>query len=146
MYFVDRSKIQQTLTHINELLTEIKGKQINTLFEKLGFESSVHVIIESILDVGNMMSDGFIMRDPGSYHDIIDIMIDEKVLPAEEEMSYKNVINLREMRVPNDLEIDHEELEATLKENIEVLQKFSADIGAYLNNEVVVVNAFSNED
>src|SRR5690625_1210167 len=85
MYFVDRSKIQQTLTHINELLTEIKGKQINTLFEKLGFERSVHVIIESILDVGNMMIDGFIMRDPGSYHDIIDIMIDEKVLPRSEE-------------------------------------------------------------
>src|SRR5699024_46507 len=127
MYFVDRSKIQQTLTHINELLTEIKGKQINTLFEKLGFERSVHVIIESILDVGNMM-------------------IDEKVLPAEEEMPYKNVINLREMLVQNYLEIDHEQLEDTLKENIEVLQKFSAHIEAYLNNELGVANAFSNED
>src|SRR5699024_4462203 len=137
---------QQTLTHINELLTEIKGKQINTLFVTLGFERSVHVIIESILDVGNMMLDGFIMRDTGSYHDIIDIMIDEKLLPAEEEMQYKNVINLRQMLVQNYLEIDHEQLEDTLKENIEVLQKFSAHIEAYLNNELGVANAFSNED
>src|SRR5690625_6259448 len=146
MYFVDRSKIQQTLTHINELLTEIKGKQINTLFEKLGFERCVHVIIESVLDVGNMLIDGFIMRDSGSYHVIIDIMIDEKVLPAEVEMLYKNVINLREFLVHNYLEIDHEQLEDTLKENIEVLQKFSAHIEAYLNNELGVANAFSNED
>src|SRR5690625_6525315 len=146
MYFVDGIKMRQTVRKSNELLNEIKGKQINTLVEKLGFERSVHVIIESILDVGNMMIDGFIMRDPGSYHDIIDIMIDEKVLPAEEEMPYKNVINLREMLVQNYLEIDHEQLEDTLKENIEVLQKFSAHIEAYLNNELGVAKAESNED
>src|SRR5690625_7903858 len=93
-----------------------------------------------------MMIDGFIMRDPGSYHDIIDIMIDEKVLPAEEEMPYKNVINLREMLVQNYLEIDHEQLEDTLKENIEVIQKFSVHIDAYLNNELDVIIAFLYED
>ena len=33
-----------------------------------------------MMDVGNLMIDGFIMRDPGSYEDIIDILIDEKVI------------------------------------------------------------------
>ena len=37
-------------------------------------------VIESIIDVGNTMIDGFIMRDPGGYEDIIDIMEDEKVI------------------------------------------------------------------
>src|SRR5699024_10138513 len=99
MYFVDRSKIQQTLTDINELLTEIKGKQINTLFEKLGFERSVHVIIESILDVGNMIIDGFIMIDSGSYHDIIDIMIDEKTVQTKEKTANKIFCKLIERLV-----------------------------------------------
>ncbi len=146
MYFVDRSKIEQTLTHINELLTEIKDKQFNSRIEKLGFERSAHLIIESILDVGNMMIDGFIMRDPGSYYDIIDIMIDERVIPAEEEGSYKEIIDLREMLVQNYLEINDELLETTMTKNMSTLQKFSAHIENYLNNELGVANAFSNED
>src|SRR5690625_8013016 len=147
MYFVNRSEIEKTITYLDTLLNEMDNHLLlSTTMEKLGVERLAHVIIESILDVVNMMIDGFIMREPGSYHDIIDIMIDEKVLPAEEEMPYKNVINLREMLVQNYLEIDHEQLEDTLKENIEVLQKFSAHIEAYLNNELGVANAFSNED
>ena len=35
--------------------------------------------MESMMDVGNLMIDGFIMRDPGSYEDIIDILVDEKL-------------------------------------------------------------------
>ncbi|GAA3319942.1 hypothetical protein GCM10020331_028930 [Ectobacillus funiculus] len=35
------------------------------------------------LDVGNAIIDGFIMRDPGSYEDIIDILVDEKGCTAE---------------------------------------------------------------
>ena len=146
MYFVDRSKIEQTLAHINELLTEIKNKQFNSRIEKLGFERSTHLIIESILDVGNMMIDGFIMRDPGSYHDIIDILIDENVIPKVEEIPYKEVIDLREMLVQNYLEINEEALTSTMINNLNTLEKFSSHIETYLENELGVANAFSNED
>src|SRR5690625_4711355 len=143
MYFVDRSKIQQTLTHINELLTEIKGKQINTLFEKLGFERSVHVIIESILDVGNLMIDGFIMRDPGSYHDIIDILIDERVLPAKDEIAYKELIELRQTLVNEYLTINHHRIFEVFSKHLHAFKQFSSYIQLYLSNELGVANAFS---
>ena len=48
-----------------------------------------------MLDVGNSMIDGFIMRDPGSYDDIIDILEDEKVITTEMSESYKRVVPLR---------------------------------------------------
>ena len=38
------------------------------------------------------MIDGFIMRDPGSYEDIIDIMEDEKVITSEMSDPLKRVI------------------------------------------------------
>ena len=32
------------------------------------------MLIESSVDIGNMIIDGFILRDPGNYKDVIDIL------------------------------------------------------------------------
>lgn len=145
MYFVNRSEIEQIITHMDSLLQEIKDKQYSSLIEKLGLERLSHVIIESIVDVGNLMIDGFIMRDPGSYHDIIDILIDEKVIPEQDESSYKAIIDLRQMLVQEYLKIDHNRLKDVLFTNKDVLKQFSHHIRTYLDNELGVANAFSNE-
>ena len=145
MYFVNRSEIEQIITHMDSLLQEIKNKQYSSLIEKLGLERLSHVIIESIVDVGNLMIDGFIMRDPGSYHDIIDILVDEKVIPEQDESSYKAIIDLRQMLVQEYLKIDHNRLKDVLFTNKDVLMQFSHHIRTYLDNELGVANAFSNE-
>ena len=59
-------------------------------FRKKALERIVHLLVECILDTGNDMIDGFIMRDPGSYDDIMDILVDEKVVPTEEGTHLKN--------------------------------------------------------
>ncbi len=146
MYFVDRSKIEKTLAYMDELLKEIRDNQFNTRIEQLGLERSVHLIIESMMDVGNMMIDGFIMRDPGSYHDIIDIMIDERVIPKEDEASYKKIVDLRQMLVQDYLEINDELLAEVIKKELPTIEKFKTYIITYLNNELDVANAFSKED
>jgi len=145
MYFVDRSQIRQTVAHIDYLLEVYEQGSINEVTERLSLERIVHVLIESIVDVGNMMIDGFIMRDPGSYHDIIDILIDEKVLPIEEEEQYKSIIDIRQMNVQNYLAIDHEKLQQVFFSAKDTLVTFSTWIREYLENELGVANAFSNE-
>ena len=145
MYFVDRSKIDQTLQHIDTILQEMIKQDDHTFMQKLSLERAVHLLIESVLDVGNMMIDGFIMRDPGSYEDIIDIMIDENVLPKQDEKAYKDIIQLRTTIVNDYLNIDHASLKMTVDRHQEKLQKFSAYIRSYLDNELGVANAFSNE-
>jgi uncharacterized protein YutE (UPF0331/DUF86 family) len=145
MYFVDRSKIEQTLSYMEDILKEVKEQSFSSLMEKLSLERMVHILIESTLDVGNMMIDGFIMRDPGSYEDIIDILIDEKVLPADEEQAYKSFIRLRKMLVNDYTNIDHNALLHTMEKNERVLYQFSSNIRTYLKNELGVANAFSNE-
>ncbi|MFA1821382.1 DUF86 domain-containing protein [Virgibacillus oceani] len=146
MYFVDRSKIENTLLYMEEILQEVKEKSFTSFFDKLSLERAVHVLIESILDVGNMMIDGFIMRDPGSYEDIIDILLDEKVLPEREEAAYKRLIQLRKHIVNDYTAADHELLKNTLIEHQAVLEIFSTHIRTYLNNELGVANAFSKEN
>ena len=145
MYFVNRSEIEQIISHMDKLLQEIKERPYSTTIEQLGLERLTHIVIESILDVGNLMIDGFIMRDPGSYHDIIDILMDEQVLPKEHEKSYKEIIDLRQMLVQKYLTVNHDQLNRVLFTHIEVLKQFSSFIRKYLDNELGVANAFSNE-
>lgn len=146
VYFVNRSEIEAQISHIDTLYKEIKKvENFNTTVEKLALERAIHVIIEAMLDVGNNMIDGFIMRDPGSYHDIIDILIDEKVIPSEDESSYKALIDLRQILVQKYLAVEHDELSKVLFTHIATLQKFSGHIRTYLDNELGVANAFSNE-
>src|SRR5690625_4524587 len=147
MYFVNRSEIEAILKNMDELLNEVKEQNtFSTPLDQLGLERLVHVLIESILDVGNMMIDGFIMRDPGSYHDIIDILIDEKVLPKQDEMAYKELIDLRQMLVNDYLSVDHQHILKTFSKHKHIFEHFSTYIRTYLNNELGVANAFSNEN
>lgn len=145
MYFVDRNQIRQTVEHIDYLLEVYEQVSINKVTGRLSLERLVHVLIESVVDVGNMMIDGFIMRDPGSYEDIIDILIDEKVLPAKEEQVYKDLVKLRQMIVNDYLNVDHQQLDEQIKTHLSTLQLFSSHILTYLENELGVANAFSNE-
>ncbi|MFZ3576760.1 type VII toxin-antitoxin system HepT family RNase toxin [Virgibacillus sp. DJP39] len=145
MYFVDRSKIEQTLTYMDSLLQELWNQSFESFQEKLLLERITQMIIESMLDVGNMMIDGFIMRDPGSYEDIIDILVDEKVLPSNDQDGYKKVVRLRTLLVKEYLNIDHEKVKSITTENKQLLNQFGDRVRTYLENELGVANAFSNE-
>ena len=61
------------------------------------------------------MIDGFIMRDPGSYEDIIDILMDERVISAEEGQGMKEVILLRKMLTQDYIQMNHDELYTTIQ-------------------------------
>jgi uncharacterized protein YutE (UPF0331/DUF86 family) len=146
MYFVDRSKIEETLVYMEQVLNEVKETHVHSFRDQLSMERMVHVLIESVLDVGNMMIDGFIMRDPGSYEDIIDILVDEKVISAEEEADYKALIQVRKMIVTDYVHVDHNKLIETMNQVKGTLSDFSSSIRTYLDNELGVANAFSNEE
>ncbi|ALX47206.1 DUF86 domain-containing protein [Lentibacillus amyloliquefaciens] len=145
MYFVDRKQIEETLQYMDMLLDEVSKHSFDTFADKLYLERTVHIVIESILDVGNMMIDGFIMRDPGSFDDIIDILVDENVLPEDDEAGYKSIIQLRKMVVKNYMQVDHKTLAETLQSCHDQLNQFSSHIRKYMDNELGVANAFTND-
>src|SRR5699024_2771151 len=145
MYFVEGRTTEQSLDYIDGLLEEVNEGAFTSRLQTLGLDRIVHMLAEAILDVGNMMIDGFIMRDPGSYTDIIDILVDERVLPPNEEASYKDVIELRQMIVKHYLTIDHNEVKQRLMKQKPTLASFSHHIHSYLNNELGVANTFVNE-
>ena len=148
MYFVDRKKIALTLTYMKSIvhLIETTPNMTSSDLEKLALERIAQNIIESMIDVGNSMIDGFIMRDPGSYDDIIDILTDEKVITAEMDSPLKNVIALRKMLVRDFMSVNHQQIATVLQNNLEVLKKFPESIEHYLTHELGPVSAFLPEE
>lgn len=148
MYFVDRNKITRTLSYLNEIIAIFEQKEdwLKDDITKLALERITHNAIESVIDVGNLMIDGFIMRDPGSYDDIIDILIDEKVIASEKEKPFKELISLRKNIVREFTQVEIEEVYEVLKNTLPALKTFSKEVTQYLENELGPVSAFLPED
>lgn len=146
MYFVDRIKIEQMLRFLEAQLARLEEKQDwnQDEFSQLALERLIQVSIDSVLDVGNAMIDGFIMRDPGSFEDIIEILLDEKVITDEIATQFKNVLPLRKMLVQDYLEVSHEQLLTVLNENKSAFTQYPELIRSYLTNELGPVSAFKN--
>lgn len=148
MYFIDRNQIEKALLHMEELLVLYKEEDNwnEDLVHTLGLARLSHVVIEAIIDVGNTMIDGFIMRDPGGYDDIIDIMDDEKVITSEMSEPLKKVIALRQMIVREFVEVDTELIIEVLDASYESLTLFPEKVRHYLEHELGPVSAFLPAD
>lgn len=145
MYFVDRQKIEQKLVYLekySKLYQETK--QWEGDLGELALERITHVMTDCVLDVCNALIDGFIMRDPGSYEDIIDIMLDERVITSEMEQQFKNILPLRKTIVQDYLEVDYNVLQETFNQNIAAVEVFPSAVRTYLENELGPVSAFVN--
>ncbi|MFT8319127.1 MAG: DUF86 domain-containing protein [Sporolactobacillus sp.] len=143
MYFVNRQKIAAMLDYVDHLLVIFHDQKWESEINKLALERLTQNLIESIIDVGNQMIDGFIMRDPGGYEDIIDILEDEAVLPHEEAIGIKQLIMLRKTLVRDYLTIDHQKMAGRVAANEQALCHFSGRIRTYLDQELGPVSAFS---
>jgi uncharacterized protein YutE (UPF0331/DUF86 family) len=113
--------------------------------EKLALERLAQVLIESVIDVGNQMIDGFIMRDPGSYADIMDILCDEKVLPDEEAGQLKEFIAERKALVRSYDSVSHDRLAGMMSKSLEALKRFPDRVRDYIKEELGPVSAFLPE-
>lgn len=148
VYFVDRNKITTNLQYLDKLLAilETEDNWLQNDIKKLALERIGHNVMESMMDVGNLMIDGFIMRDPGSYEDIIDILIDEKVVSTDMETSLKAVVGLRKMLVREFASVDISEVVTVLTASLPALKQFAPAVNSYLTNELGPVSAFLPED
>ncbi|MDJ1156627.1 DUF86 domain-containing protein [Macrococcus caseolyticus] len=136
MYFVDREELTLKLAYINQL------SQVLEESEGYALERIAHMLIESVVDVGNMIIDGFIMRDPGSYKDVLDILEMEQVIPAQDAQMMRNTLYLRQWFVRDYINIDYNEVKRVFMENIASYKQFKANVDAFIENELGPVSAF----
>ncbi|AZK48042.1 DUF86 domain-containing protein [Paenibacillus lentus] len=142
MYYVNREQIERRLHMLPEIVQVLKSSdtlqiQDSNLLERYALERALHLALEIVTDVGSYLIDGFIMRDASSYEDIIDIMLDEKVVGSELHASLIELVRLRKPLVQEYYDVDRvvaSELLNRLKKE-EALPAFAEHVRAYLDQE-----------
>ncbi|WP_096436704.1 DUF86 domain-containing protein [Alteribacter populi] len=143
MYFVDRELIEKRLIYLEKLLSHMADQHHQDLNSSaLILERAGHMIIETMMDVGNQMIDGFIMRDPGSFEDIVEILLDERVIQEEEGKEIKRLLPWRKTLLQDYTDIDHQKLQSDFEKGMPVLLRFPGKVRMYLENELGPVSAF----
>ncbi|MNN31596.1 hypothetical protein D3C81_1452910 [compost metagenome] len=109
----------------------------STLLGRYAEERALHLAIEIVTDVGSYLIDGFIMRDASSYEDIVDILLDEKVIDATLHATLIELVRLRKPLVQDYFAWDRQEVIGLRERLPDVLQDFSAKVLKYLDQEGV---------
>ncbi|WP_142506202.1 DUF86 domain-containing protein [Melghirimyces algeriensis] len=140
IYDVDTERIEAQLGCLEQCLdvmersrNEWKGKSEEVII--FAASRALHIGVECVIDIGSTMIDGFMMRDPGGYLDIIDILEDEKVIPTESVSRLKELIRFRERLVRYYHEVSEDELIQELSD-IAVLVHYMDWVRSYLRWEL----------
>jgi len=142
MYFVNRQKIEETVVCYETALRQSKEVTGDPVTTALAMERIGSLVIASVIDNGNSMIDGFIMRDPGSYEDIILILEDEKVIDEPLATSLKKLVALRTLIVRSFTQSSMAEIRAILETEEAELRRFPEAIRRYIETELGPVSAF----
>ncbi|QLK85594.1 DUF86 domain-containing protein [Staphylococcus sp. 17KM0847] len=138
MYFVDKEQLSQKLQYIQRLTRdydEVKGNHY-------AFERVAQMLIESSVDIGNMIIDAFILRDPGNYKDVIDILTLEGAISKETQTVLHETIDVRRSFVHHYDTLDSATLVPLFDKAIPYYQQFIEEVVHFLEHENVPVTAF----
>ncbi|TQR35623.1 DUF86 domain-containing protein [Brevibacillus brevis] len=143
MYDVNTKRIDQVLKHMSRMLdlldklSERGAKEV--LADEVAvaaMERALHLSIEGIVDVGNALIDGFIMRDPGSYSDIVEILRDEQVITDEQALILTRVTDFRKHLVNDYTSVPVNEMYSLVEEAASTIRQFEPQVRAFLKKEL----------
>lgn len=141
MYFVNKEQLNTKLNYIQKLTEDYEDNKANTYaFERIG-----QMLIESSVDIGNMIIDGFILRDPGNYKDVIDILALEKVISTQTQDYINQTIDVRKQFVFLYDQLEDSNLIPLFDQAIPYYQQFVAEVVKFLKSENVPVTAFGEK-
>ncbi|QKG83726.1 DUF86 domain-containing protein [Kroppenstedtia pulmonis] len=146
-YEVNTERIESQLRCLTEsiqVMEEVKPSLEEGLTPFFAGSRAAHLAVECVIDIGSVMIDGFIMRDPGGYHDIIDILEDEQVIPREGAKELKSWLQIRERLVRYYDEVSVAEVKEKLKD-IRIFRSYITWVRHYLEKELGSVHTHGNE-
>ena len=98
-------------------------------------ERILHLAIESVTDIGSLLIDGFMMRDAGSYEDIIEILRGEEVMDERVAAFLTDLIRLRRPLVQDYVHFDRASRHPLLAGLPDTLRSFSVQVDQFLERQ-----------
>ena len=142
MYFVDKEKLTQKLNYLRQLTQDYQDHKDNPY----AFERIAQMLIEASVDIGNMIIDAFILRDPGNYKDVIDILALEGVITSETQAAINQTIEVRKQFAHDYITLQHDTLEPLFVDALPYYDNFIYEVSLFLEQESVPVTAFGKGD
>ncbi|OFJ79122.1 DUF86 domain-containing protein [Staphylococcus sp. HMSC056G08] len=142
MYFVDKDKLTYKLNYLQKLTEDYSENKEN----HYAFERIAQMLIESSVDIGNMVIDSFVLRDPGNYKDVIDILELEGVISKETQQGINQTVDVRKRFVHQYDQLDTKDLIPLFDASLKDYERFIDEVINFLNNENVPVTAFGKGD
>ncbi|ADC88033.1 DUF86 domain-containing protein [Staphylococcus lugdunensis] len=142
MYFVDKEKLTQKLNYLRQLTQDYQDHKDNPY----AFERIAQMLIEASVDIGNMIIDAFILRDPGNYKDVIDILALEGVITSETQAAINQTIEVRKQFAHDYITLQHDTLEPLFDDALPYYDNFIYEVSLFLEQESVPVTAFGKGD
>lgn len=143
MYDVNTKRIDQVFVHMNKMLELLetlsaRGKEAVVADEVAvaAMERGLHLSIEAVIDVGNALIDGFIMRDPGSYSDIVEILRDEQVIDEQQARVLTRVTDFRKHLVIEYTAVPVPQMIDIVQDSLPTLRQFEPAVRDYLKKEL----------
>ncbi|HEU4963829.1 MAG TPA: DUF86 domain-containing protein [Bacilli bacterium] len=129
MFITDQHRNQIT-TYLNEMERQFKVLQLlkphsqaeftdNPVLQAAG-ERALHIALEGLTDIGNLIIDALIMRDPASYEDILTILTEEGVFEKAFSDRFMGAVRFRKA-------LAHEYLTLTTEAVYEAVQNYADD-------------------
>ncbi|MDU0383916.1 DUF86 domain-containing protein [Staphylococcus pseudintermedius] len=138
MYFVDKTQLETKLKYLKQLTEDYETVKSN----HYAFERVAQMLIESSVDIGNMIIDAFILRDPGNYKDVIDILELEGAISKETQHALHETIDVRRQFVHYYDTLDIAQLIPLFDQTVPFYERFIEEVLQFLENENVPVTAF----
>lgn len=138
VYFVDKKQLETKLKYLKQLTEDYETVKSN----HYAFERVAQMLIESSVDIGNMIIDAFILRDPGNYKDVIDILELEGAISKETQHALHQTIDVRRQFVHYYDTLDTAQLIPLFDQTVPFYEQFIEEVLQFLENENVPVTAF----
>ncbi|SFI87477.1 DUF86 domain-containing protein [Thermoflavimicrobium dichotomicum] len=141
IYEVNTDRIDRQLRYLEKCIQVLEQARVEEMNQVVEFAvaRAVHLAVECMIDVGSVMIDGFIMRDPGGYLDIVDILEDEQVIDSSLASRIKEKVHFRDKLVRYYDELKKEDLEQ-YGQDTETYRQFIQSVESYLEKERALGN------
>ncbi len=143
MYDVDVNKLNRIFTYTNHLLNDthvlfeqIKQDKSPSTIPLLAAQRILLIYFEVFTDVANILIDGFVMRDPGGYEDMVDILDDEQVITADTSNLLRQLVQFYRQSVKNYIDFDLDDTASLFLKLYPSLHSFSEEVLAYVHKEL----------
>ncbi|SFB33450.1 Uncharacterized conserved protein YutE, UPF0331/DUF86 family [Cohnella sp. OV330] len=139
MYYVNREAIASRLRCVPDLGDASSGLAASwqgDLLQGLAQERCLHLALEIVTDVGSFLIDGFMMRDAGSYEDIVGVIGGEGVIGERLTERLRALVSLRRPLVQDYDLWQRQQLHPLTGELKALLDSFSESVKQYLRSEL----------